>query len=270
MSNLRRHSFSSNKPHHITYIEGHRGVNRLEPENTLNSFSKSINLHLDSIELDVWLTKDKIPVIIHGGDKGEINLTTDGKGLIKEINFEDLKKIHTLKGNLNVPTLEEVLQLCKDKTFVNIELKDPEIHLTFEKVMALVEKYDMINQIEISSFKHAYYEEVKKYPKKIEFGFLYEDHLDKNFVPYNFDVENCSMNINIKDVNEEIIRKAHEKGNALMCWCELKMQEDENLYEKVFNLGIGKISIYNFILDVLCCNEPEKALLSRNKYFRLD
>lgn len=258
MSNLRRRSFSSLAPDHTPYIEGHRGVNRLEPENTLNSFTKSINLHLDAIELDVWLTKDKIPVIIHGGSNGEINLTTDGQGCIKNLNLAELNQIHTKQGKKNIPTLEQVLELAKDKTFVNIELKDPEIELTFKKVMELVEKYNMIDEIAISSFKHAYYEEVKKYPKKLEFGFLYEDQKDPNFIPYNFNVHNCSMNINIKDVTKEIIKKVHENGNALMAWCDFNLPEDEKLYEKVFKLGI----------DVLCCNEPEKAQMFRDKYFR--
>jgi len=40
-------------------------MGRYEPENTLQSFARSIDEQLDGIELDVWLTRDKIPVVIH-------------------------------------------------------------------------------------------------------------------------------------------------------------------------------------------------------------
>ena len=64
-----------------------------EPVNLLSSsveeiypsFKKSIDIGLDSVELDVWLTKDMIPVVIHGGEYGEIEEFTDGKGNVKEM-----------------------------------------------------------------------------------------------------------------------------------------------------------------------------------------
>ena len=65
MNSLKRHSFSIFEPNHLIYIEGHRGQNRIFYQNTLKSFSKAISNSLDSIEFDVWLTKDKIPVIMH-------------------------------------------------------------------------------------------------------------------------------------------------------------------------------------------------------------
>ena len=40
-------------------------MNREFYENTLKSFAKSIECKFDSIEFDVWLTKDKVPVIFH-------------------------------------------------------------------------------------------------------------------------------------------------------------------------------------------------------------
>lgn len=60
-------------------VEGHRG-SVIEPENTLIAFQNAIKLGCESIELDIWLSKDKIPVVIHGTDKGEVNNTTNGTG----------------------------------------------------------------------------------------------------------------------------------------------------------------------------------------------
>ena len=51
-SSLKRHSFDVFQSHH-TFIEGHRGMNKICPQNTLSSFKKSIDIGLDSVELDV-------------------------------------------------------------------------------------------------------------------------------------------------------------------------------------------------------------------------
>ena len=49
-------------------VEGHRGYRALYPENTLLSFRKAIELGVDAVEFDVWLSNDGVPVIIHDPD----------------------------------------------------------------------------------------------------------------------------------------------------------------------------------------------------------
>ncbi len=60
-------------------VEGHRGYAAKYPENTLISFEAAIDLGVDAIEFDVWLSAEKVPVIIHDGNckrtkKTELNL----------------------------------------------------------------------------------------------------------------------------------------------------------------------------------------------------
>ena len=43
-------------------VEGHRGFCAEYPENTLLSYEKAIELGVDAIEFDVWLSKDKVPI----------------------------------------------------------------------------------------------------------------------------------------------------------------------------------------------------------------
>ena len=49
-------------------IEGHRGYCSKYPENTLISFEAAMDLGVDAFEFDVWLTSDKVPVIMHDGN----------------------------------------------------------------------------------------------------------------------------------------------------------------------------------------------------------
>ena len=49
----------------VIITEGHRGYCAAYPENTLLSFAKAMELGVDAIEFDVWLTADKVPVLMH-------------------------------------------------------------------------------------------------------------------------------------------------------------------------------------------------------------
>ncbi len=43
----------------------HRGFSGKYPENTKIAFTKAIELEADMIELDVTLSRDRVPVVIH-------------------------------------------------------------------------------------------------------------------------------------------------------------------------------------------------------------
>ena len=152
--------------------------------------------------------------------------------------MEELLKLK-LKGKEDqiVPTFNEVLDLCKNKIFINIEIKDPNINDTFNEVIKLVEEKKMFNQIAISSFHHDYFNLVSKYNKehddKIEFGYLYFDQAEKeNFKPYKFNTNGCSMNIYQKDVTKEIVDKAHENDMVVLVWFKMLDEESNELYQK--------------------------------------
>lgn len=241
------------------FIEGHRGVNQHFEENTLLSFKKAIEFNLDSIELDVWLTQDKIPVVLHGGDKGEIEDNTNGTGMIMNIPSASLSSIRTREMNQPIPTLEEVFQLCKDKIFINIEIKDPLIGESFDIVLKLVEKYQMKNQICISSFKHDYYDVIRNSTRggqMIEFGFLFDENLVGLASSINWDIPNVSINVHQKDITLELVEKAHMNGIAIGGWFLMKEEENDEIYERLFQCKV----------DVICSNQPDKAMQFRNKY----
>src|SRR6516164_1854400 len=51
--------------HNRLEVQGHRGARGLRPENTLPSFETAIDVGATSIETDVHLTHDGLPVLIH-------------------------------------------------------------------------------------------------------------------------------------------------------------------------------------------------------------
>lgn len=101
-------------------IYAHRGVSAHLPENTLAAFSRAIDLGVDGIELDVHLSADQIPVVIHDDTADR---TTNGTGSITEFTARQLGLLDAGSGQY-VPTLAQVLNLAAGKVRVNIELKD--------------------------------------------------------------------------------------------------------------------------------------------------
>jgi len=60
--------FQPTLSHRRLVIHGHRGG--FHPDNTLKAFQLAMDNKLEAIELDVWLTKDGVPVVLPGGDDG--------------------------------------------------------------------------------------------------------------------------------------------------------------------------------------------------------
>lgn len=71
-------------------VVGHRGFAARYPENTLAGFAAAIALGVDAIELDVHLSKDGVPLVLH--DQG-LNRTSGHPASVHQLAFADLQKI---------------------------------------------------------------------------------------------------------------------------------------------------------------------------------
>ncbi|SCO75001.1 glycerophosphodiester phosphodiesterase, putative [Plasmodium vivax] len=90
----------------MTTIVGHRGCGTSEaggtspyPENSLYSFKKAVDENIDGVELDVWLTKDKQVVVIHGTDDGLLGHTLlydedSQQKCIEDLTAEEIQSYH--------------------------------------------------------------------------------------------------------------------------------------------------------------------------------
>jgi len=167
ISTLTRNSFSITKKHRI-YIESHRGVNREIFQNTLPAVERAIQYGVESFETDIWLTKDNVLVIIHGGNNGDLEGYYDHPGLVTDLTWDELSTYRTIEDNLPMPRLIDMMELTKDKIFMNLEIKDPRVDLVFDRMTSLIEQYDFFDQIAISSFHHDYYNKIVEYNQEEE------------------------------------------------------------------------------------------------------
>ena len=114
---------------------GHRGAMGYEPENTLRSFKKALELGVDMIEFDVYVCKSGELVVIQDDT---LERTTNGKGLVIEKTLAELKELDAGKEE-KIPTLEEIMDLADKKVKINVELKG---NNTAEPVSDMIENYE--------------------------------------------------------------------------------------------------------------------------------
>src|SRR5688572_14978165 len=70
---------------------GHRGAMGLRPENTLESFDLAFDLGAHMVELDVHLSKDGHPVVIH--DDTLARTTTGGRAFVSDLTLAELRAL---------------------------------------------------------------------------------------------------------------------------------------------------------------------------------
>ena len=68
----------------------HRGASGNYPENTLLAFQKALEIGVDEIELDLYLTKDDHLIIMHDST---VDRTTDGTGAISDLTLAEVKAL---------------------------------------------------------------------------------------------------------------------------------------------------------------------------------
>lgn len=136
------------------YVEGHRGCCALYPENTLLSFEKAIEMGVDAVEFDIWLSSDKVPVLMHDGSP----LRTCGvAGHLRDMTLEEIKKLdpcyeekfgEEFRGKVKVPTLQELLELVKEKNpgmKLGVEIKEY-TEETVDLSVALLKEYGIFER----------------------------------------------------------------------------------------------------------------------------
>jgi len=140
----------------MVLIFAHRGMGQGANENTILSFQRAIEAGADGIELDVHESKDGELVVMHDAT---VNRTTNGRGAVKNMTYADIEQLDAGEGE-HPPKLEDAIVLCsKADKLLNIEIKAPNIE---KKVVNLVLRHNMQNEVIISSFGHDYLKKVKE------------------------------------------------------------------------------------------------------------
>ena len=126
-------------------VVAHRGAHLRAPENSLRSIQHAVEIGADVVELDVRLTSDGVPVLMHDP---KLDRTTRGQGPVSEMTADQITRLHLLeadgtRSDQTVPTLREALTLSADRIVVDIDLKIDEL----EPVLAVVGETIAMHQV---------------------------------------------------------------------------------------------------------------------------
>ena len=173
----------------VPLVIAHRGASAAAPENTIAAFERALADGADAIELDVHLSRDDHPVVIHDGT---LERTTNGSGPVRGLTMRELKRLDAgawrgpAFAGQRLQTLQEVLERFRGRTRFWIELKGgsdlyPDIE---ERIVGLLEVYDVIDGALVQSFDHAALARLRAFSREVSLGaVLARSPLDVGRVP---------------------------------------------------------------------------------------
>ena len=176
-------------------VLGHRGVPRAAQENTLAAFEKAVELGIDGIELDVYLTKDDKVVVFHDEDTERL---TGVRGCICDMTWDEVSKLRvqqtidaTGQGDRisydapqPIPLLEEVLDRFSSDLLINIEMKAYRPMWTRRKLgrhtAQVIDKVGCRDRVIVTSFDFFMLHDLEQERPGIHSGFAYDDGMSES------------------------------------------------------------------------------------------
>ena len=194
-------------------IIGHRGVKDIAPENTILSINKAIEHNLEWIEIDVKVSKDNIPFLLHDD---LLDRTTSGKGYPFKYNIEDI-------------------QPNKTKEKANVEA-----------VGNLIQNNNFNCQYFFSSFDFLSIKLMRNFMPNSYLGYLINDFNNSNFLKILdvcLNLECFCIGFNIKLINKKILKICRD--NEL----KIAVYSDSNIdliqAKELWSLGVDSVFIDN-------------------------
>lgn len=198
-------------------ITAHRGASMWAPENTLAAMRRALDDGTDWVEIDVQESVDGRVVVVHDSDFMRLaGVPTK----VWDATYDELRQLDIGSSfapefsDQRTPTLEQVLELCRDRAGVNIELKyyghDESLE---QRVVDIVEAMGMQEQIVVMSLKYDAVQKVRSMRPDWTLGLLTAvaigdlTRLDADFLAVNTGLATRSF-----------VRSAHAAGKEVLVW----------------------------------------------------
>ncbi|MEE1409266.1 MAG: glycerophosphodiester phosphodiesterase [Eubacterium ramulus] len=218
-------------------VTAHRGYSAAYPENTIPAFKGAIQVGADWAELDVQQTADGEVIVMHDSN---LKRTTGLDKEVWQVTWDEIKDLDNGSWfdkkyqTVRIPTLEEVLKVCRGKIHLNIEIKpsghDKDLE---ERVAKLLKKYHMRDTCVVSSLKYDSLRKIKEADDSIETAYItsvsYGNFTDLEYAD-GYSVESTLL-------SKSFVNKAQKAGKQIYVWT---VNSEERL-EKVVGMGIDNV-----------------------------
>lgn len=218
-------------------VTAHRGYSAAYPENTIPAFKGAIQVGADWAELDVQQTADGEVIVMHDSN---LKRTTGLDKEVWQVTWDEIKDLDNGSWfdkkyqTVRIPTLEEVLKVCRGKIHLNIEIKPSGHDKDLEKQVAkLLKKYHMRDTCVVSSLKYDSLRKIKQADDSIETAYItsvsYGNFTDLEYAD-GYSVESTLL-------SKSFVNKAQKAGKQIYVWT---VNSEERL-EKVVGMGIDNV-----------------------------
>lgn len=198
-------------------VIGHRGAGKFAPENTRASVERAIVDGADWVEVDVQETTDGEVVVVHDSDfmkLAGVPLKV-WEATIAEVEAVDVgSRFDPAFAGERVPTLAAVLEACRGRAGVTIELKDyGHGQMLEERVAGIVEACGMESDVVVMSLKPAVVKRMKSLRPDWTVGLLMSVSVgDASTLEADF------LAVNARFVSRGFVRRAHRAGKQVFVW----------------------------------------------------
>lgn len=223
-------------------IIGHRGARGEAPENTLAGFRHALRAGIGHFELDVRLSFDERPVVIHDET---VDRTTSDKGAVADLPASHLAGMDARRNTApwptptGVPTLEEVLADCSAAASWQLEIKTDRparIRTLVYRLAELVAQLQLADRVTLTSLDVEALKIAKREAPALRRGYVAE-----RAEPAPLAIAErlgCALLIpNWKLVDDAMVRTAHEAGLPVSVWTV----NDLMVAERLFALGVDSL-----------------------------
>lgn len=213
-------------------IAAHRGVASLAPENTLAGIRKAAELGLTWIEIDIQLSADGIPVVVHDVS---VDRCSNGQGRVADLSWAELQQLDAgswfdpaFSGE-GLPCLEQVLLLCIELNLsVNLELKvhpGDDIEALCQQVALVIRasQYPAQNLI-ISSFDYQTMHQIKMQLPLVKRGQIWKQ-ITEDWQTQLTAIDAYSVHCNYKYLTAQQAERIKQAGYYLVCYTANNPQE---------------------------------------------
>jgi len=212
----------------------HRGASGHAPEHTLVSYQMGEDMNADYIEIDLQMTKDGTLVALHDEN---ISRTSDRKGAVKDFAIDEIKALDVgswfneenpdlaqpVFNQIEIPTLEEILDIFGHDANYYIETKSPDIYPGMvEELLDVLHRHDLIGeeipegQVIIQSFDKSSLLEVQEQEPSIPLIKLLnyrenEAELSEQEISEMKDYA-VGIGVNYTSLTEDFVKKIRQEG----------------------------------------------------------
>lgn len=224
-------------------IVAHRGFRAATPENTMPAFAAAVKAGAQGIEMDVVMSADGVPVIIHDRT---VDKTTNGSGAVSDMTVPEIKQLDagstfdpTFAGT-RIPTFEEFAQFMAGHPDVEIllEFKGPWTVSEVDVVFDLVKAHGLVERSMLQSFHPTTIESIFAVAPASDRGVLIETE-PENLIARATAAGIYTINPDVDYLFEhpDLADRVREAGMKMQVWTA----NDPAQWERLVSMGVDAI-----------------------------